>query len=131
MSQFKVGDWVRHLINNNIFQLIRKDIIDNENYDLIYFNTYYDEEDCIHVFDGEIFQSEQYEHWQPKEGEWCWFWTNKGKILLGRLFKFESNAYYYDSPFCNMDINEVGIDRFKANYCEPFIGKLPSFLKDK
>ncbi len=61
------------------------------------------------------------EHWQPKEGEWCWFWDKKDNTpSIGKIEKYH-NGYYYSSAF-NGSICE---------YCEPFIGELPSFLKDK
>ena len=52
--------------------------------------------------------------WHPKESEWCWFWDGYGESspLIGKYSLLSSwNENYY----CII---------------EPFIGKLPSFLKE-
>ena len=48
--KFKVGDWVRDLRDNRIFQ------INSENFNL-----------NLSITNG------VYVHWQPKPGEWCWY----------------------------------------------------------
>lgn len=83
--------------------------------------------------DGIIFDTFQYDNdwngkngfslelWQPKEGEWCWMWNDGfDKPYLEKLMKIDKNGKFY--------AKSVG-DRFK--HCEPFIGELPSFIKDK
>ena len=56
---------------------------------------------------------ENIEKWQPKEGEWCW--SKKRNELTNNVC--ELIRFYWD----NANIGD----------CEPFIGELPSFLKDK
>ena len=60
-----------------------------------------------------------WELWKPEVGEWCWFW-NKGSSepSLGQ-FKEEINGKYY-----------VKRKIYAFDFCEPFIGELPSFLKE-
>ncbi len=69
--------------------------------------------------------------WQPKEGEWCWGWKQgvKGhthvypllcrfKKLVNKETNTYKNGYKYES--------DVGF----FTHMEPFIGELPSFLKE-
>lgn len=101
MQQFKVGDWVRNTSINRVWQYTESDL----KYDKQ--NPYHNKND---------------EPWQPKEGEWCWFFEEGNPCcpMLKRFDRMDINGY--PTP--------IGMVRgFK--YCEPFIGELPSFLKDK
>lgn len=64
------------------------------------------------------------ELWQPKKGEWCWFQFAQPKTVNYQIlskFKLSSPCgRYYE------DINGMCFD-----FCEPFIGELPSFLKEQ
>ena len=74
--------------------------------------------------DNELFQLEEIHvwqdlssivsHWKPKECEWCWFWRNGYKEP--KLIKFKQ-------WLLNSTIDDGGT-------VEPFIGELPSFVKD-
>ena len=62
------------------------------------------------------------ELWQPKVGEWCWFW----------------NVTNFDAPtlsrFCGMQDKLFRCTNSKQNlftHCEPFIGQLPTSIKDQ
>jgi hypothetical protein len=57
------------------------------------------------------------EKWEPQPGEWCWFYDSTSDIPLLRQFKR-----------VNGQTIETGSGYFC--YCEPFIGELPSNLKD-
>lgn len=120
--KFEVGDWV--IIEglepfNGIFKILGHIIIEGIN--------------CYDV-GFEIKVPETYiTLWQPKEGEWCWFWDeylNKpqleqfNKMIVG----FECGiSYFLYAPKCNKFINgQIG-----SKFCEPFIGNLPDSLKDK
>ena len=62
--------------------------------------------------------------WQPKEGEWCWFWNSAlGIWFISTLKDFGeyNNSIQYR---CNSVY-------YICEKCEPFIGELPSSLKDK
>lgn len=103
---FKVGDWVE--IFSSIHQI---EIID------------YEDENCVLSTYPNRYRTKlnDLRLWQPKEGEWCWMWNDGfDKPYLEKLMKIDKNGKFY--------AKSVG-DRFK--HCEPFIGELPSFIKDK
>ena len=107
--EFKVGDWV---ISNN--QALKVEAINDMG------------NPCI--FDGTwLKEIGTHELWQPKEGEWCWLNKELAKITSkdndGYVTFLKSNGTY--SAYHKIDTN------FISKYCEPFIGELPSFLKDK
>ncbi len=74
--------------------------------------------------------------WQPKVGEWCWFWnkdmdTNQSP----RLAQFHLMTEELQKP---MDFPAFYQTKYKAtklgylyDFCEPFIGQLPTSLKDQ
>lgn len=88
--KFKVGDWVRDLRNNNVFQ------INSVNFNL-----------NLSITNG------VYIHWQPKSGEWCWFTHDIGVKNVGCLKEFKEisadtsyrdcygNKWRYCEPFVN------------------------------
>ena len=57
------------------------------------------------------------ELWQPQLGEWCWFWDS-GNFPELRQFKRILISNKYQS-----------YQTFTYDYCEPFLGKLPTTLK--
>lgn len=61
-----------------------------------------------------------FKRWQPNEGEWCWFWSdNYTKPVLTKFIRLQKNVKY-----C-YQTNERYFE-----HCEPFIGELPSTIKD-
>jgi hypothetical protein len=56
--------------------------------------------------------------WQPKPGEWCWFWDERN--TCARLAKF---AIFKDDAYHEHTHN--GWEN-----CAPFIGELPDHLKE-
>ena len=57
------------------------------------------------------------ELWHPKVGEWCWFWNQSDINLsisphIGQYGNLSYSLEFYDN-------------------CEPFIGQLPTFIKDQ
>lgn len=101
MSNFKVGDWVKYKDNDDDSLYQVVALLPN---DLIDIN-------CT------ITDKYNIELWQPKAGEWCWF-SKWDKIIC------------VDFYLCKFfwDMNEVEPE-FKHKY-EPFIGQLPTFLKE-
>ena len=98
--KFKIGDWVRDLRDNSVFQ------INSVNFNL-----------NLSITNG------VYIHWQPKPGEWCWF-LNKGRIPVISQFhslEIEGNRKY-SATFPNTPHPMIGY----YEYCEPFIGNLPT-----
>lgn len=57
------------------------------------------------------------EKWQPKPGEWCWFWYDGTTIGVLDKFQCAESGRYFTSkvPWPN---------------CAPFIGELPEHLKE-
>lgn len=109
MEQFKVGDWVIEIHSKEIHQIIElfPDI-------------------CrVRKPISEITYSTEYTDfilWQPKEGEWCWFYDDtEGTPIFGRFYK-------QDKDFGNCCYPQHQINS-QYSYCEPFIGELPTFLQ--
>lgn len=111
--KLKVGDWVRHLQPYDEVFPVTEEFLNNS------------KARKEHSFD-------EFELWEPHVDEWCWFWKSgvKGYTivypLLGKFKKFVStetntykNGYRYEA--------DIGF----YTHCEPFIGELPSNLKDK
>ena len=101
MKEFKVGDWVRHIESNNIYKING-------------FSIHGQTKGFIQIPDEyNLVPQSECELWQPKEGEWCWSKTrNELTNNVCELIRF-----YWD----NANIGD----------CEPFIGELPSFLKEQ
>ena len=61
--------------------------------------------------------------WQPQPGEWCWFWDNEYNIDLRKFHRYseEENIYFADN----------GVVYISYNFCEPFIGQLPTILQSQ
>lgn len=96
--KFKVGDWVRQ--GNFVTKVHRVES-----------GYYYDK-------NNESISVEKAVKWDPKEGEWCWFWDEHYTTAI--LAKFENIS---DGLFVEHNGNIF-------EYCEPFIGELPTHLKD-
>ena len=65
------------------------------------------------------------ELWQPKEGEWCW----EKDYGLSLVISNDENGINCIVCFC---LTSVFGKEFTTTLkdCEPFIGELPSFLKE-
>lgn len=109
--KFKVGDWVRD--GKNIYQFI--------------------EPSSIHSYESSL---QRCELWQPKPGEFCWFWNEPSDIpILAKLISIE---YFLEKPTeykikTPSYISETVYSCMTYMYfknCEPFIGQLPTNLKD-
>lgn len=62
--------------------------------------------------------------WEPQEGEWCWFRTSTDRPFIAKFLQIRNSTV---SPEYIYEIEDG--DWLKS--CEPFIGTLPSNLKDK
>ena len=102
--KFKVGDWVRDLRDNRVFQI-----------NSVNFNLKLSTKNTVYV------------HWQPKKGEYCWFW-NKGTTLtvLELLEIVDDGNRKYFAAMPNIPHSLGGY----YQYCEPFLGKLPTKLQE-
>lgn len=105
---FKVGDWivVTAFENKTLIVKYEKHII-KENVLILNNNIYFPS--------GRFLEYMQL--WQPKPDEWCWFWDEHYTTAI--LAKFENIS---DGLFVEHHGNIF-------EYCEPFIGELPSNLK--
>jgi len=57
--------------------------------------------------------------WQPKPGEWCWFWDEgTNGVLLAKFTNITEGKLY----------RSHGGSVWK--YCAPFVGELPEHLKE-
>jgi len=98
---FKVGDWVTWVNPAN------------GNKELTLIKT---------IEDKEAFDEWGEELWQPKEGEWCWFYnTGEGKPFCGKFVTIIQKNNYTTYRAHNA--------WHECEYCEPFIGELPTFLQ--
>ena len=115
MRNFKVGDWVR--IKTGTFEYdgtasISKGVKRLSKSDMWLFNENHYK--CA--------PDKYIEHWKPKPGEWCWFYNRGDAFPVLRQFvkMSEENLYLANNIVCD----------WAYEYCEPFIGGLPTLLKD-
>ena len=120
MSSFKPGNWVRHIAFKSKHKCIS---INDGEFD-----------NKVSVTNSPSFDNEfmiDYELWQPKVGEWCWFWSKsfpKPQLLPFRSY-FRND--FYSTEYGVTIFNEVLCKCNYFDYCEPFIGQLPTNLKDQ
>ena len=121
MNSFKLDDWVRVMeehAKNKIFKvtgLLGTDVLLGN---------------CFN------YKADHCELWQPKVGEWCWFWNKCMDIDQSpRLAQFHLIVEELQKP---MDFPAFYQIKYKAtklgylyDFCEPFIGQLPTHLKDQ
>jgi hypothetical protein len=69
---------------------------------------------------------EDFTKWQPKQGEWCWFYDDKKDNPFTSPLEeiFSIGDTIYQSKYTNKG-------KYMWNYCEPFIGQLPTILQEK
>ena len=116
--QFKIGDWVVQVKENysnynKCFKI--KSVLSN--------NTYIVEPN---IFDVDAIQNtnNQFELWRPKIGEWCWILELHLPFpCIQKVLRIEewANCFTYATAYNGtLLITEL----------EPFIGQLPTYLKD-
>lgn len=128
--KFKAGDWIRQVKSNfSDYSRICKivDCVENNLYSV---ETNIFDIDCINNTD------ESFELWQPKPNEWCWFWNEPSDIpILAKLISIE---YFLEKPteykiktpsYISETVHSCMTYMYFKN-CEPFIGQLPTILKD-
>lgn len=123
--KFKVGDWVSNKQNPSIIkQIIRT----SNNSDSL---TVGNEQRGINVM-----LKTDVELWQPQSGEWCWFYNSLTDTpTLSKLISIESiyerpKVYLAETPSCISKTSYGYSSSMIFKFCEPFIGQLPTFLKD-
>lgn len=108
MTNFKPGDWV--IVNNSFENIIKVEYEDYEE-DGIETRIFIDNSE-------EYYGAEDVEIWQPKPGEWCWFWDEQYTTAILAKFIEKTDEGYFEHHGNSFE------------YCEPFIGTLPSHLKN-
>jgi len=102
---FKVGDWItiEGTLHNDKFQLTENEVKYKE------------------ILLGDFsFAEEKWKHWKPQEGEWCWYGYELVQVI---------DAYNLGNiKICRQ--NSSSYEEVKNIQLEPFIGELPSFIKD-
>ena len=102
--KFKVGDWVRDLRDNSVFQ------INSVNFNL-----------NLSITNG------VYIRWQPKKGEWCWFSIKNRIPTIGQFLTIETDSNRkYSATFPNTPHPFISY----YDYCEPFLGQLPTNIQE-
>ena len=115
MNPFKPGDWVKYKDQQDTTIYKVMDILSNDLIDI--------EDTIVDKYDIEL--------WQPKLGEWCWFWSKsfpKPQLLPFRSY-FKNN--FYSTEYGVTIFNGVLCECNYFDYCEPFIRQLPTHIKDQ
>ena len=109
MKVFKPGDWVisTKYPKANPIKIQHQHAIDTG-----IFGTYTNTKG-----QANLLYSEECMPWQPKVSEWCWFWNQSDINLsisphIGQYGNLSYSLEFYDN-------------------CEPFIGQLPTSIKDQ
>ena len=124
MNPFKPGDWVKYKDQQDTTIYKVMDILSNDLIDI--------EDTIVDKYDIEL--------WQPKPNEWCWFWNKEIDVpILSKLSDITNyedlpTIYYSEHPMyikLGEDDNYEIVESYNFNNCEPFIGQLPTFIKDQ
>lgn len=117
MEKFRVGDWVRHTFNiypgDNNFE-VKEELLQIAIVEYDIFVTTKGPE--FYTSDTNI------ELWQPQKNEYCWF-IDGAKVVLVKFIGFSASFYH--------GISLQNNDNVCSKICEPFIGELPTILKEK
>lgn len=112
MNLFKPDDWIILSNSSDSRSLAQvKETYSNSNKAKLYWPSENSTAVCSEM--------QYYELWQPKVGEWCWFWDENYTTAILAKFENISNGLFVEH---HGNIFE---------YCEPFIGQLPTHLKDQ
>lgn len=113
--KFKVGDWVENITCTSP-RIIKKVVNAPEGYDTV---TVGNSDVGINVM-----LINDLELWQPKPGEWCWFWDIDSNPTLCQYSKYINGEY--EALTINPKYKLQGL----FGFCEPFIGIVPTNMKD-
>ena len=110
MQNFKVGDWVKSTKYQHLKPIqIESTYESNERKGELGLKS-----------GGIVLYSSEAVHWKPKVGEWCWFLNNNREPILKQFLQM--------CPI--VPTNYVSKQGTISGSVEPFIGELPTFLKD-
>lgn len=120
MQNFKVGDWVKDIQDEALYKIKEiKEFPEEPTYKRFIFSS--TKETWIDIYNDEI-DTDGWKPWQPKLGEWCWFWNFNEMPTLEQFSKYHN----LDDHLGNYETLAVKL----YQHCEPFIGELPTYLKD-
>ena len=113
--KFKVGDWLIEIHSGSyakVLEVIKKDLL------------------RVNLYDSNAIittESTDFILWQPKKGEWCWFSNKNGIPTIGQFLSIETDGNRkYSATFPNTPHPFITY----YDYCEPFLGQLPTNLQD-
>ena len=108
---FKVGDWVRykHLEGDRNIRPQQIEAWTGTDWGV----------------NGNLCTSSDLVQWKPRKGEWCVFPYGANGFCVSKFVEVE---YHADIKH-TLALFENGMS-FDILYCEPFIGELPSFIKE-
>lgn len=112
--KFKVNDWVisTSWVNHEPQKITKIELA-----------TSPDEEDFVFFGDHCCVEMKFIEHWEPKEGDFCWTdFFGLVQIIKSFDYKFEVKCFY---GIKNLNNNPI----VKLEELEPFIGELPTRAK--
>ena len=112
--KFKVGDWVVEIHSTTKAQVL--ELFGNQ------IRVKFCYPDAIITTDSSDFIP-----WQPKKGDWCWFWNKGTTITVLELLEIvdDGNRKYF-AAMPNNTLHSLG---GYYQYCEPFLGTLPTKLR--
>lgn len=128
MQNFKVGDWV---ISSRYPKSPTIKIPDKHAIDTQIFGTYTSSRGQAHLL-----YAHECRQWQPTEGEWCWFFNDTTDVpTLAKLIEITTlfgrdKTYNVKTPSCISETSYSYSRTMSFKHCEPFIGQLPTFIKD-
>lgn len=113
--KFRVGDWLVEIHSGDfakVLNVYKKDI-------------------RVHLIKSNSIittESTDFTHWQPKKGEWCWWFSTKNRIpTIGQFLSIETDSNRkYAATFPNTPHPFISY----YDYCEPFLGQLPTNLQE-
>ena len=133
-NKFQIGDWVKDIQNGALYKIKEiKEFPKEPTYKR--FNFFNTKETWIDIFNDEV-DSDEWELWKPTKDKWCWFFNNKTDIpTLAKLIEITTlfdrdKTYIVKTPSCISETSYNYSRTMNFKYCEPFIGELPSFIKE-
>ena len=112
--KFKVGDWVENITCTST-RIIKQVVNAPKGYDTV---------TVVNIDVGiNVMSINDLELWQPKPGEWCWFWGIDSNPTLGQYSKYINGEYEAITIYHKYKLQE------HFSFCEPFIGILPTYIK--
>lgn len=66
--------------------------------------------------------------WKPQKGEICWFWYKHCSPILAKYISYDGEDYEVEVSNSSINNTKVVYTDYYT-FCEPFIGKLPSYYQ--